>query len=179
MATTHIWFLNPCLGPTDPGCTGSLSGVDRVWGGRHRGPRAGTRPLLGPMGPGTEGKRDSWLPGRRGRAAGPRVLSFKHMGLKMPSWRRAQSTAGRSHLFSDSDSGQGRGVDTIPRVYSRALWKISIWHLCSSISGLQEQGWGGGRRRSVSQGGEEARLWECRVKPPCLLPMINHGCKIH
>lgn len=75
MATAHIWFLNPWRGglsgvaPSEPGGTG---------------PRAGTQPRPGPTGPGTQGKRDSWLPGKGQGLAVPEVPSFRYMDLETP-----------------------------------------------------------------------------------------------
>lgn len=57
------------VAPSEPGGTGL---------------RAGTQPRPGPTGPGTQGKRDGWLPGKGQGLAVPEVPSFRHMDLETP-----------------------------------------------------------------------------------------------
>lgn len=73
MATTHIWFLSPCVGP------GGLSGVATSEAG-GTGPRAGTQPRPGPPGPGTR-EEGQWAPGKGPGLAVPAVPPLTH-GLR-------------------------------------------------------------------------------------------------
>lgn len=128
MATTHIWFLNPCLGPNRPwaGQAASPAPAALEAGGTEVLGR-GTQPLLGPRSPGTEGKRDTGLPGRRGR--GRQSPEFPPLNTWV--WKRLLGTEHRAQLAARLLFGQlcpsrwgGRSLKATPRRYSKALWKI-------------------------------------------------------
>lgn len=188
MVSESLFGAKPTLG-----WTGSLSGTGRVGGGRHGGTEVlgqGTQPLLGPRSPGTEGKRDTGLPGRRGR--GRQSPEFPPLNIWV--WKRLLGTEHRAQLAAQLLFGQlrtsrwgGRSLHATLRLLKGPV-EDSIWHLCSSILGQHEQGRGGGhgtlRWGALGWGGGLAGLenpgWRNRgMKSPCLWPMINHGLQIH
>lgn len=104
MATTHIWFLNPCLGPNRPGAGQAAS---PAWAaseaGGAEGLERGPQPLPGPRSPGAEGDRDRGLPGRR-RGGGRPSPEFPPLDTWV--WQRLPGTApsgrGRPGSFPDN-----------------------------------------------------------------------------
>lgn len=118
----------------------TASGMGCIWGGRHRGPWAGDTATAGPHGPrdgGEEGQTAGSLAGGAG-AGSPQSPLLPAHGSRNAASARAQSPAGRPSSSSNNHTrpnGKGRRLNPTPRVYSKAPWKISVWHLCSSIVG--------------------------------------------